>query len=61
MNTTENLTIFEQRVIVEFLKDNIDKDTLSKYQPYVIRHLFLAFLKLQHSIDLYEEGSGYTE
>ena len=57
----ENLNIFETKALLQFLKDYINRENLSIYQGVMPRYLFLAFLKLQHNVDKYEEAMGYTE
>ena len=34
---------------------------LSNYEGYLVRHLFLAFLKLQKAFDSWQEEMSYTE
>ena len=46
-----NFTRFEVQVLLQFLKDNINKDNLAAYEKSVVRNLFLAFLKLQDAED----------
>ena len=56
-----NLTIFERKALLQFLKDYINRENLSIYEGALSRHLFLAFLKLQLSVDTWEEAMAYTE
>ncbi len=56
-----NFTIFEQEALLQFLKDYINRDNLSIYDRSIPRHLFLAFVKLQNSVDKIHEGLEYTE
>ena len=56
-----NFTRFEVQVLLQFLKDNINKDNLAAYEKSVVRNLFLAFLKLQDAEDKQQESMAYTE
>lgn len=58
---TDTLTIFEQQALLQFLKDNLNRETLSIYSDNTPYSLFLAFLKLQKNIDILNGGLGYTE
>jgi hypothetical protein len=58
---TDTLTIFEQQALLQFLKDNLNRETISVYSGSTPHSLFLAFLKLQKNIDRLNEGLGYTE
>lgn len=58
---TDTLTIFEQQALLQFLKDNLNRETLSVYSGNTPYNLFLAFLKLQKNIDILNEGLRYTE
>ena len=55
------LNIFERKALLQFLKDYINRENLSVYEGALPRHLFLAFLKLQLSVDNWQEAMGYTE
>ena len=55
------LTVFERKALLEFIKDYINRDNLSIYEDSTIKHLFLAYLKLQIEEDKYQEAMGYTE
>ena len=55
------LNIFERKALLQFLKDYINRENLSVYEGTLPRHLFLAFLKLQLSVDNWQEAMGYTE
>ena len=52
----KDFTIFEQKALLQFLKDYISKDNFTDYDD-----LFLAFLKLQLSVDEWEEQMSYTD
>ena len=56
-----NFTIFEEKALLQFLKDYINRENLSIYEGSIPRHLFLAFLKLQLSVDNWEEAMKCTE
>lgn len=58
---TDTLTIFEQQALLQFFKDNLNRETLSVYSGNTLYSLFLAFLKLQKNIDMLNEGLRYTE
>lgn len=58
---TDELTIFEERALLTFLKDYITRDNLSIYEGAMSRHLFLAFLKLQLAVDNWNDKAGYME
>ena len=53
---TDTLTIFEQQALLRFLKDNLNRETLSVYSDNTPYSLLLAFLKLQKNIDILNEG-----
>ena len=57
----KDFNIFEQKALLQFLKDYLNKDNLSNYEGSILRFLFLAFLKLQLSVDEWEESMSYTE
>lgn len=57
----KDFNIFEQKALLQFLKDYLNKDNLSSYEGSILRFLFLAFLKLQLSVDEWEENMSYTE
>ena len=57
----KDFNIFEQKALLQFLKDYLNKDNLSSYEGSMLRFLFLAFLKLQLSVDEWEENMSYTE
>ena len=57
----QDFHIFEQKALLQFLKDYLNKDNLSSYEGSMLRFLFLAFLKLQLSVDEWEENMSYTE
>jgi len=57
----KDFNIFEQKALLQFLKDYLNKDNLSIYEGSILRFLFLAFLKLQLSVDEWEESMSYTE
>lgn len=61
MKINPELTIFEEEALLEFLKDNINRESLSKYEGCIPRYLFLAFVKLQKAVDTWHEAMGYTE
>jgi len=56
-----NLTILEQEALLRFLKDYINKENLSIYNYDTQQYLFLAFVKLQKSIDNWCKALGYSE
>ena len=53
--------IFEIQALLEVLKEYCTRNNLSNYEGYLVRHLFLAFLKLQKASDSWHEGMSYTE
>ena len=46
-----NLSIFEMEALLVFLQDYINRDSLSIYEGAEVRHLFLAYLKIQKAIE----------
>ena len=60
MKITE-LNIFEQKALLTFLKDYVNRENLSKYQGVMPRYLFLAFLKLQLAVDDWNDKAGYMD
>ena len=50
------LTIFEIKALLQFLKDYLTRENLSIYEKREVFHLFLAFVKLQNSVDHWEEA-----
>lgn len=57
-----NLTILEQEALLQFLKDYVNKNNLSIYNYYdTIQYLFLAFVKLQSSVDNWNKALKYSE
>lgn len=56
-----DFTHFEREALLEFLEDNLNKDSLSIYQGYLIKHLFLAYLKLRLEEKNWQESMAYTE
>lgn len=61
MDTDNKLTIFERRVLIKFLKDYISWNNISMYDDSDTRHLLLAFIKLQNSIDSWEDLNSYMD
>ena len=57
----DELNIFERKALLTFLKDYINRENLSIYEGSLPRYLFLAFLKLQISVDAWEDAKGYME
>ena len=56
-----DLTHLERKALLTFLKDYLNKENLSGYENYIVRHLFLAYLKLQIEEDNWQEAMAYTE
>lgn len=56
-----NLNIFERKALLQFLKDYINRENLSIYEGVMPRYLFLAFIKLQASVDKWEDLKGYMD
>lgn len=52
-------TPFEVEALIIFLKDNIDKDSIS--DGAMPRFLLLAYIKLQKAKEQWEEAMKYTE
>ena len=61
MDCKITLTPCELQALVEFLKDHVNKETLSAYNSIVPKHLFLAFLKLNQAKEQWEEIMAYTD
>ena len=55
------LTHFEREALLTFMKDYLTRDNLSMYEGHIVRHLFLAYLKLQIEEDNWQEAMAYTE
>lgn len=56
-----NLNIFERKALLQFLKDYVNRENLFKYEGSVPYFLFLAFIKLQASVDEWEDLKGYMD
>lgn len=54
-------THFEREALLTFLKDCLTRENLSIYEGHIVRHLFLAYLKLQIEEDNWQEAMAYTE
>ena len=61
MNVMSDLTILEREVLLKFLREHINQDNLSTLTSSVIRHLFLAYIKLEKEQMYAEEALAYTE
>ncbi len=55
------LTKIQLETLLLFLKDTINYENLSHYEGYVIKNLFLAYMKLQNEEDKWREAMAYTE
>lgn len=56
-----DLTIFEREALLEFLREYVNRDNLSIFTSAVVRHLFLAYMKLEKEQKYEEEALAYTE
>lgn len=56
-----NLTVFERKALLQFMKDYLTRENLSIYEGSIVRHLFFAYLKLQIEEDNWQEAMAYTE
>ena len=57
----DNLTPFEREALITFIRDYATRDNLSIYTRSVVRHLFLAYLKLEKEEEEWQESLKYTE
>lgn len=55
------LTALEVEVLIKFLKDNINSETLSTLEGAMPGLLLLAFMKLQKAKEQWDEAMEYTE
>lgn len=55
------LTALEVEALIEFLKDNINSETISTQEGAMPRLLLLAFIKLQKAKEQWDEAMKYTE
>ena len=55
------LTALEVEALIEFLKETLNSETLSKQKGAMPRLLFSTFLKLIKAKEQWEEAMKYTE
>ena len=55
------LTALEVEALIEFLKDNINSETISTQEGAMSRLLLLAFMKLLKAKEQWDEAMKYTE
>ena len=54
-------TPLERQALLTFLKDYINCDSLSTYLGVQVKHLFVAYLKLQKEQEEWEDAMKYSE
>ena len=57
----DDFTPFERQVLIIFIKELATRDNLSTYSGAFVRHLFLAYLKLEKEDEEWQESIRYTE
>ena len=56
-----DFTPLETQVLITFIKELATKNNLSTYSGAFIKHLFLAYLKLEKQAEEWQESLKYTE
>ena len=57
----DDLTPLETQALITFIKELATKNNLSTYSGAFVRHLFLAYLKLEKQAEEWQESMAYTE
>ena len=57
----DDLTPLETQALITFIKELATKNNLSTYSDAFIKHLFLAYLKLEKEDEEWQESLNYTE
>lgn len=56
-----NFTPLERKALITFIKEFATRKNLSTYSDVFIKHLFLAYLKLEKEDEVWQESIAYTE
>lgn len=60
MNDTD-FNPYEEEAVLQFLKDYVNKETLSIYSGTYPKYLLTAYLKLTKSVEDYRKAMSYSE